>query len=55
MDRDGERIIDEGLRILARIVARDWTRRHLPKEYTENGTDDETMNQKSPVEAVPTA
>jgi len=47
--------LDEGLRILARIIARDWARRHLLKECAGNRADDETANQKSPVEAVPTA
>ncbi len=54
MDASAEPL-DEGLRILARIIARDWARRHFPREYAGNVADNETVNQKSPVEAVPTA
>ena len=46
---------DEGLRILARVVARDWAKRHLPKEYAEIRANDDTVSQKSPAEAVPAA
>ncbi len=53
MDENVERV-DEGFRILARIVARDWARRHFPREYAGNVADDETVNQKSPIETVPT-
>ncbi len=54
MDASAEPL-EEGLRILARIIARDWARRHLPRECAGNGADDETVSQKSSVETVATA
>ena len=47
--------LDEGLRILARIIARDWAKRHLPKECAESRANDDIVSQQSPTEAVPAA
>jgi len=44
---------DQGLRILARIIARDWARQHFPKGDMENSRDDATVNKKAPAEVEP--
>ena len=46
---------DEGLRILARIVARDWAKRPRPKECAERRANDDIASQQSPTEVVPAA
>ena len=44
---------DEGLRILARIIARDWVKRYLPKERTGMGVDDTTRDERLADEPEP--
>ena len=52
MDASAEPL-DEGLRILARIIARDWARHHSSKGCVEMKADAPTMNKQSPAEAEP--
>ena len=44
---------DAGLRILARIIARDWARRHFPNGYAEMRADDATTGKKLVAEPEP--
>ena len=43
----------EGLRILARIIARSWAKKHLAKAGLEMRSTDVTEHTKLPVAAVP--
>ena len=49
--------LDNGLRILARIIARDWASRHFAKACTEGRAEDPVTDEKSvtKMEAVPAA
>ena len=44
---------DQGLRILARIIARDWAKRYLPRGCAELRVDDATTDKKLVAEAEP--
>ncbi len=48
---------DQGLRILARIIARDWARRHFSKAGAERRDEDLVTDEQSvtTAEAVPVA